>query len=406
MDNLAIYLKYNKENIHKIINKIDFRLKGGNNLASKIIQTNTKMQEYTKLKTDLQIMDQKITKLMNDINGLYVQEKDLNITLKDKLDVLVNKMKDINSQESNRTKNDLDTLQIIYENFISNYQKIKADKLSDVTEHINNNINYELLNDIIVKLKENISLYKKLIDQFNFSYPEFGYVHIIDPIKDQLLTINVNYNNVPDKFVITPPNFSFMENIIRDIMKPNIDNKDKQLETIISDIQKLDFDALIKQTAGSLDVINRKILDYDIRIEQLNKVMGELKILENTYKQLKIRYNNFILYLILIVYSPQVNKNIDIYIYLDKATINKYLAKMQEIMKKIQTMAYSKDLEDKKIIYFSEYHYFTLLRLISCLSYLSSKIADGKWIDIDKSSEQIKIELILFNHFRHILDKY
>ena len=137
------------------------------------------------------------------------------------------------------------------------------------------------------------------------------------------------------------------------------------------------------------------------RLNTINGILEDISVSVKTLKELYTRYNYYILYLMFIVVS--YGKKIDrvYYEYINRGDIQFYKSIIDNILDKFKT---NNGL--KQIKYMNKYHYVTLHRVKNLLQYMYTKLAMDESIDIDRCSGTIVTDIMLFNHFKDILDSY
>jgi hypothetical protein len=137
------------------------------------------------------------------------------------------------------------------------------------------------------------------------------------------------------------------------------------------------------------------------KLNTINGILEDISVSIKTLKELYTRYNYYILYLMFIIVS--YGRKIDrvYYEYINKGDIQFYRSIVNNILDKFKT---NNGL--KQIKYMNKYHYVTLYRLNGLFDFLYRKLGTDESIDINKCVGKISTDLMLFNHFKDILDSY
>lgn len=148
----------------------------------------------------------------------------------------------------------------------------------------------------------------------------------------------------------------------------------------------------------------QSLVNFNVALQQTQRELGLFIASWNEYQQFKLRYYNYFKYHVYcLTDKKQVAK--PIYIYINKATLRKYLDTINDIISKFMSVN-TLDKQKEIIQYFNIYHYFTLKKLRKFIIYLTNIITDQYVIDIMKCTGEVYLSFMLFNQFRDFLDIY
>lgn len=189
----------------------------------------------------------------------------------------------------------------------------------------------------------------------------------------------------------------------------------KSLNDILNDI--LNVDNLITLKSATLKggisggAIDNKYFTFNSDLnttELIKKIEFLFELLDNIFnnfeymKELQYRYNFYLGYLFLIVRETAKNLTMETYQYISKQKIQLYNKIFQNIKKSFTTIKE----EDKDIIFLNKYHYLTIYKLNELFKFILQNFqSDTDFVDVKSCTSNIYDDLILFNHFRHIIIK-
>ena len=454
-------IKIVKRNMHSIDNLVQLYQKGGFNekytkISDTMLQGRNLLELLKQSYNNIKTFNDKLGTLSRNIKLSRQQfetfNNNINLDAFNKYDDIINM---INASSSNSmynfdiTRDDIylfsksenakwQNLVAIYTHFIGNYksflERIKDKSKDDVIMSINSEIerNYQELQAFIKDLSELRAKLSEILDNFNsLSDPQY----VISDIK-----INNSLKLLPDDFRTTfkfstmikfveDDKFTILESIIGALIAefstvqqlheyplPNISRRysvDSTQEVPIQSAQQVRpaeqvqtaqqiqpaQTVQLEQTGGSLyqDNINF-LLRFGRALQQVNSLMGEVQRLYTSYINYQIRLYYFVIYLLLIMNS--INEPVDMYVYINKSILIRYLNLLVSILNGIET-----NNDDKIILYFSTYHYITIKRLVKFINFIVNNTGENDMIDINMSTGSVRDSFVLFNHFKNILDK-
>ena len=142
-----------------------------------------------------------------------------------------------------------------------------------------------------------------------------------------------------------------------------------------------------------------KLID---KLHQINLELEKLSTNYNHYVQMRIRYTNHVIFLILITTSDTLVKKRVFYQMINKGAVQFYYRIASQIMNRIE----QRD-KDPIIRYFDRNHYFTLRNLITFLRLVRDRLKTMEVVKIsDELPDKFKIGFLLLNHFKDILEAY
>lgn len=154
------------------------------------------------------------------------------------------------------------------------------------------------------------------------------------------------------------------------------------------------------QSGGDLQLTAKRLTEFGIRLQETNLLLGEVRRRHETYVQLKIRLNHFLLYLMMIATSVS-RREVSYYRSVNLVVVEHYLSIITEIDRQITVGE-----RNRFSRYFDVYHYYTVKRLRRFLQFLVPYLADGVVIDALRSTGNVRESFVLFNHFKDIVDAY
>lgn len=215
--------------------------------------------------------------------------------------------------------------------------------------------------------------YKKTINLVNVDF-----LTLIETNKLKFIDEYVKYIKTNSNLDLEKPTVSISEDIIDSV---------KKLETI--NVQK---GGEIKE----FDVFN-SILSLTEKMNQVNKLLSNVKTKINESIEFKNKLHYYLLYLS----ETLTVKNIQltVYRYIDKDTLKFYLDILNGIKSNIHSNV------ETLVEYFNKFHELMLDQTINCLQFLCDSIGD-KLIDISRCTGHVVFDMVLFNHFKDILENY
>lgn len=403
-------------------------------------------ETYNKMKAFQNKLDQmiQILKPATDQSRDFEAQIQPIITMRDKYNKIINDLEtkiqnlfynpvpnqklDLNNEtflfiKSDRNK--WENLIAIYMHFIGNYKttvnQIRNKDFSETIEIVNANIdeNIRQYNDFMNSLPEfKNQLQNKINDLYEMIDIKYDKTDIkytnnvtnIQMIEDRNKFIKtINFTEISE--LIKPGNITIYENIYLNLinnLKPVIDiDLNLELPPINSNrikIQKIESNIPYQLGGTNYDenLINNtidKLNQFALELQNTNSIMGEIRVLNESYIQLKIRINNFILYIMLI--ESNINKStMSYYKYVNKLIVKYYWDILNEINRRSAIGDY-----DKYIEYFDIYHYVTIQQQLKFYQFLLTNM-DDSIISIDDSTGNVRNSFVIFNNFKNILDQY
>jgi hypothetical protein len=147
--------------------------------------------------------------------------------------------------------------------------------------------------------------------------------------------------------------------------------------------------------------ITNTLYTISSKLNTINDILDDISVSIKTLKELYTRYNYYILYLMFIIVSYGRKLDRVYYEYINRGDIQFYRSIVNNILDKFKT---NNGL--KQIKYMNKYHYVTLHRLNGLFDFLYRKLAADESVDINKCVGTISTDMMLFNHFKDILDSY
>jgi hypothetical protein len=319
----------------------------------------------------------------------------------------------------------------IYKTEIENYNRI-IDELINV-KFINTDIKYKLENEITEYDYQEV-VEKTNLNEFIFNNDEkFNiFINFLDNFTHKLKLIKnedelVKNNQLLFQFTdtikkIDIPNIEFE---LKTIDK-NIESYQKQLELIENKIRietnkdlihdlnikktyiEIKLNQIIKQNGGNLFEMTRitpKLIEIMKKVDILNIKLKEIKDLNKFAINIKSRLIMYKTYLILIIQNEFNQKQKIIFKYINRGLVQYYLSVILSITEKFNINA---DGINDGIRFFNSYHYILILKFKNFFKLLLDfpDFTINKIIDIEKSSDNIKLLFTLFNGFKDLLDSY
>jgi hypothetical protein len=151
----------------------------------------------------------------------------------------------------------------------------------------------------------------------------------------------------------------------------------------------------------SIILVKKDLVELSRKFETINIKIGTSQELHNSFEQYRIRYSYYLMYLIMIMTKNQMSQEQLIYKYMDKETVKFYYNIIKDILQKIENMD-----KTEIILFFSTYHYFTLVKTKHLCKFLIENLSDTKILDVFNSASELLIHLTVFNNFKDILESY
>jgi len=167
----------------------------------------------------------------------------------------------------------------------------------------------------------------------------------------------------------------------------NLSNWEQLTNSLLSDYER----SINIQTGGNEKALINEAEKYKLiswKITIIQNLMYDLNRFWNSYCQMNLRYQYYIIYLISILARTKIIKKQKVYKYINKNTIRKYINIIET---------------NKHNEYLNKYQFITLVSQYNFLKFLDRNIMD-KCIDIDKCIGNVYTSFIIFNCFKDILD--
>lgn len=351
-----------------------------------------------KMLVDEDSSNSSVKKLWSNIYSLWVpfvtNIKELYKTVETDIDVVhdvILEQAEFNIQTLTIFEELIDTLSVIIEEML-NKPKLYTYRLKSVTGIASRSIKYEKVDNT-----------DKIVSDGEFMFASgtvYNYMKDIELDTDALTVVETTKMKFIDEYVNKiSTGSSFMDAIELDlggIKKFNID--------ILEKIAKIEsFSA--RQSGGSLK-------SYDNRNVSTSLLSLTNKLKETSYKlkhfkssvrnfeleQKKIRYYMFHM---MNVASLRGVKHLNIYRYVNRGILDFYLTVINDIDRR-------RNRSDKPIdaIYFDICHGYILNRMRNMFTFLIKNMTIDDVIEIEKCTGPAIADMVLFNHFKDILDSY
>ncbi len=360
----------------------------------------------------------------NAINTLYEKLKNATESNIKKMNEDIVKMKekneDINkknlefdtSLEIKIEKNDIKTVKSIYE-FLNEVKSNTTDELKKLNNELNDNITESTLEKGYFKPDSNYSLLKFINEYNEIAKTSDNLQYRYNGIDTRTIS-----NNILKDTQSTTDSKGMMESI-KKLLNINLDEfekKDKIEEEEFKNIYNPDFKIPIK---GGNDEKNGGI------VEKIKSLKDEITTKTQEYRSVYLEYvkntekfNKYSIYdithslylLSILSNSLFVKSSFQIYKYIGRGMINFYKRIIEKIYKDLKlpkSEILKKTQEEQFIIMEIRKKYFLVIsRLNSFLNNISIRLNSKDIIDIDNSTEVVKNNFMILNHFKSILEKY
>jgi len=182
----------------------------------------------------------------------------------------------------------------------------------------------------------------------------------------------------------------------------------KNLNNIYEQIKPLfnkKYDGTQTQHGGDNDMM-KNLYAFNIELQQTQKTMNDVINKLKEYEHYMFRFSNYISYQVYCSTVLVSDKQKFDYVYIDKLILEEYNKKISKIIQQFNNFNQITNVKEKDaIIYFNQYHYFTIKKLSKFIKFLLENI-NNKIIDIKKCKNNVYQLFIIFNQFKDILDVY
>lgn len=436
----------------KYYNKLHTNYGGGIiNFDTRVNKMEIIKGDINKLKDVLSTMDNELQNLIGKIDAIHIMSGNVNINssekvtqLKMRIDKLIG---DLNKRVSSHTFEGMITDEELYESVDdTNLGKFKKGLLdsfvlfvkdyNDTIKRLNMYDKNTILDKLDLDLKETLKdidtfvqyvtpikmEVKQLLSQLvTLSKPTFDQkdVKILNTTTMKelpLYTKRLNFSKTDVKTDIIDTNKfntfrDAVENAIKGVdmqkyvdkyishIKANIDSVDVNIIKLNSDVYTIEkpTSSIIPMAGGNADTIST----LNNKITHLGQLIGEIYDDLERVRQLYIRYNNYVIFLLYTTMVQENTTNFIYYTYINRGLLQFYRSILSDILRR-----FSIDDPKHDAIYFNKYHYFTVKRLYEFTVYLTNILKPMELIDINACTGNVKDSFNVLNHFKDILDSY
>ena len=313
--------------------------------------------------------------MIANFNELFVQSKSLKLHMIYE-QVLINVEK--NSKE-------LDQLEAVIDEYEINIRSKTGSLLDNIdTVYDPNLIMYTQENIAESEFKIKITFNTEILSPTGANYEE------LKTMTNQLIDYYYNSSSVNISINESSGAYDSVSNLVG--------NERKTLQ--IGGISDEEMNNHQKETQNIIK-LKTSLTELSRKFEKVNIKIGTSQELHNSYEQYRIRYSYYLMYLIMIMTKTQTVREQYIFKYIDKKTIKLYYDIITDILNKVENM-------DKTtiILFFSTYHYFTLIKMKSFCKFLIQYTPDANLVDIFNCGPKLLTSFTLFNNFKDLLDSY